>query len=925
MRKKIRFKSLLLDFFMTAACLSVAGYFAYTFWKDLNTSAKRTDKEKIAIITFKNRIAQRKFDDRVVWERIDKATPLYNGDLVRTADLAEAVITFNDNSTIDLYENSMIQVYYSENEGIKISVDNGNLQVDSSAKSKVSLTLDNGSVINAGEGASFSAQTSKNGARSIDVKSGAASITSENGETASLASGQSASMNDNGSIKKNDVTVTSIPQEMNLLSLDGKSVPVNIEWQKTNKDTPVILQTSYTKDFSVISETKKIKDVNSAILNLKDGIVYWRVYPEGSEEEITEGKIKVEATEPVQLLSPVEGGTFRFRNANPKINFKWSESKFAKSYMFIVSSTPDFRNPIIAKEITETSITLDSIGCGDWWWQITPYFEKNSIGYTGESVNSSFSVLKNDVINPPSLTVPLENSVITAKDSAKVNFGWKSDISASYEILVSDNPDFSDIVYKTTTSSKRIATDFDVPESEEKTYYWKVVRNSTEAADLNPQSEIHSSTIAKSSAEPNRLLYPPEEFSAESSKLASVQFMWKLAPQNLLLDSVIQFADSKDFTSIKTEKKLQKTKFEDLNLEEGSWWWRIGSVNEDGTYTDFTEPRHLQVLKELSAPEIIGLSNNQEILIAAGIPVTFNWSAVKGADYYNVRVFDSKNKVVAENPSVKNTSVRFNLDNDSYSFKVQAVSAQTDYSPLRTGPVSNIDFSVRTPSPLIAVSPAYGEKITGLAAIKNPLTFSWKNGIDKPVYAEFILKKRQNDGSLKVVESTKVTKNTISIPRLTPGSYTWQITASTKEGFPINSAENSFTITSVESLAKPVLTSPQNKFVMKTEYLRKNRTISFEWNPVFDATDYNFILYKKEKNGKLTAVYSENNVKATKIRFKNLASLDVGDFVWNVTAFSFAKDGFEERRSQTVSGEFRIEFEAPKQIQTEKNGKFYSE
>ena len=78
MRKKTKFKSPVRDFFVIVLTLSVAGYFSYTFWKDLNSSSRRTDKEKIAIITFKNRIAQRKYEDRVVWERIDKSTPLYN-------------------------------------------------------------------------------------------------------------------------------------------------------------------------------------------------------------------------------------------------------------------------------------------------------------------------------------------------------------------------------------------------------------------------------------------------------------------------------------------------------------------------------------------------------------------------------------------------------------------------------------------------------------------------------------------------------------------------------------------------------------------------------------------------------------------------------------------------------------------------------
>ena len=179
MRKRTRFKSPVLDFFVVTVCLAVAGYYSYVFWKDLNSTARRNDKEKIAIITFKNRIAQRKFDDRVVWERIDKSTPLYNGDLVRTSDLAEAVITFNDGSKIDIYENTMIQVYYSDFEGVQISVGNGNLQLESSDNGKVQLTLNDGSKVNAAGGASLAAKTSagNSGSKSIEVHNGSATVT----------------------------------------------------------------------------------------------------------------------------------------------------------------------------------------------------------------------------------------------------------------------------------------------------------------------------------------------------------------------------------------------------------------------------------------------------------------------------------------------------------------------------------------------------------------------------------------------------------------------------------------------------------------------------------------------------------------------------------------------------------------------------
>ena len=47
--------------------------------------------------------------------------------------------------------------------------------------------------------------------------------------------------------------------------------------------------------------------------------------------------------------------------------------------------------------------------------------------------------------------------------------------------------------------------------------------------------------------------------------------------------------------------------------------------------------------------------------------------------------------------------------------------------------------------------------------------------------------------------------------------------------------------------------------------------------------------------------------------------------LWNVTAYSYAKDGFEERRSPVATGEFTIEFASPKQIKAETPGRMYSD
>ena len=923
MRKKTKFKSPVLDTFVVLLCLSVAGYFSYTFWKDLNSTAMRSDKEKIAIITFKNRIAQRKFDDRVVWERIDKSTPLYNGDLVRTADLAEAVITFNDGSEVNIYENTMIQVYYSDYEGVQISVDSGNLQLESSDKGKVQLTLGDGSKVSATGGTSLSTNSkSGSGASTIAVRNGSATVTGTSGAQEAITTGETLSVKSDGAIAKKPVTVVSVPPELKVLNVDGGEVPVRLEWNSSSKNEPVIVQTSEKKDFSVIKEEKTVLSQSDSLVSLSEGTLYWRVFQKGHESEASEGKISVAEAKPLSLLSPTDSGTIKFRNRNPVLNFRWEGNDYAKQYLVQVSSTPDMKNPVAAVSTEATSIQLDTLGTGKWWWQVTPYYELNSIGYTGSSAIASFNIEKSEGIAAPLLSVPLQNAEIHYKEKPEVNFSWKSDIKASYELLVSADKDFKDIILRRSTAGQRIKVSMSEPEKDGQTYYWKVIRNSNEPMDLNPESDIRSFAISKYVSVPTKLLYPPEEFSTEASKFPSTQFSWKPSDEANGKESLLQISADKNFTSLQIEKKQTGTTQQNLILPYGDWYWRIATPDSDGDYV-YTQPRHIEILKELEAPSITNIKEDTELLVANNGTTQFKWAPVTGADYYNVRVFDSNNILVAENPQAIGTSTAFKLPADSYSVRIQAVASQTETSPLRTGPIQEIDFSVRTPDAITQLSPAPSAKIEGLTALRNPLVFSWKAGKDKPVSTELVLKKRADDGSLRIVEKLNTTKTSLSIPRLSSGTYSWQINASTQEGIPMNSIESTFTITPVGLLDTPKLQSPSKGFVMDSNYLRKNRTLSFEWAAVDGATEYNFVIYRKDKSGRLVSVYSENKIKGNKVRFKDLNVLDIGDFEWNVTAYSFAKDGFEERRSPVAQGSFSVKFETPKQITTEKTGRMY--
>jgi hypothetical protein len=78
----------------------------------------RTSKEGqnpvIGILTFKNKLIQRKFDSEVIWDEVNSGIEVRNRDTIRTGDFSDALLTLNDKSKININENSMIYLDFSD-------------------------------------------------------------------------------------------------------------------------------------------------------------------------------------------------------------------------------------------------------------------------------------------------------------------------------------------------------------------------------------------------------------------------------------------------------------------------------------------------------------------------------------------------------------------------------------------------------------------------------------------------------------------------------------------------------------------------------------------------------------------------------------------------------------------------------------------
>jgi hypothetical protein len=83
----------------------------FFFWRDFNQTLTRLNEAPIAEVTWKQKNAQRRFADRVLWDRLRMTSPVYDEDLVRTAELSEAVIAFTESPyLIVVHENTLLHI-----------------------------------------------------------------------------------------------------------------------------------------------------------------------------------------------------------------------------------------------------------------------------------------------------------------------------------------------------------------------------------------------------------------------------------------------------------------------------------------------------------------------------------------------------------------------------------------------------------------------------------------------------------------------------------------------------------------------------------------------------------------------------------------------------------------------------------------------
>ena len=926
MKKKIksRLKNNLFVPFCAAILVCVFGVAlnSLLFYKNFFRALTKLNEEPIATITFKYKTAQRKFLDRVVWDRLRQDSPVYNGDTIHTSSMAEATIWFSDGNVMDLSENTMAQVFLSEGKALRAELSDGSAVFDSSGAQEgmtlsangISVKLEKGSSVSAKSTASDSSEQ-KN--LSLQVMSGTASVQNKNGseKAVSVGQGDSLVLLESGNVKKLSVKMIEPVQNAKILYHSEGSKKVDFKWQTENsgsEKTSALLLVSSDKNFKDIVYrffSEKQSDVN---FDLAPGTYYWKLSALQNDEEkdVQTGKIQILQSPLPKLLVPVPQYEFNYRTKLPAVRLIWTESPYATSYRLEIAADEKMRKLVVDQRQNLTSAIISTLKEGTYWWRVTPYYSINKTGLSAPSEVKSFSVRKKASLAVPEVLVPLNNGIVNTEVSEKgISFSWKyEDDAEKYTILIADNPNLSSPKIKSQTSENYFTFDPKKMNLSDGKWFW-AVNYVDDEGNISKTSQVRVFYAMKGSPE-QHTIEPVEGYRAAESFVPDTKFTWKRnLPENFV--TTFELSSDRDFSKLVYSEQTKNLSVRGLSLNPGTYFWRINSKSTTDEMSLVSSAKSFVVLDSLAAPVL--KNPGSKAVARETIPFEFKWDEVEDADFYKFAIYrtDLKNPVYEENVYGTQIDVdMFNpkefVDKTNYRWQVQAqANAVPGISSRRTGRLAEKSFYLVKLRPVEVTVPSQNAKINGADAILSPVTAKW-NSVEKVRKAQFVLTRTDVNPPKTIIKipsdeefNAGTKKNSVAPNEIlldTPdglraGNYEIVVYAETFYGIDISNTEKknrrTFTVLPVEPLEKSQNLAAKPA-VFNREYLvvKENpKNITLSWGKVPKATDY-FVTIK-DRNGHILL---EQNVKtgtSYKIDFTAISPEDKilfskGKFVWSV-------------------------------------------
>ena len=624
-------------------CTAVISAASFGLYRELTGQLQKNSGDSIGTLVLKKKTAVRKYAEYVIWEDIANNTPVYNYDSIRTYPESAAYIKLNDGSEISLDENTMI-VLVTDEQGIKINFDQGAISAKSGTSgSSIRLnTLDTSVAMNKGELAV------KKDSKTMDVNvfSGDAVVSAGGGENRIDVNNAVRIADGRTEVKKISI-VTDQPANDARFITSSETAAVNFTWKSESKGEHAIEIASDSGFKKIIH--KKIVHVNSYSVKLGQGDYFWRLVA-GKDYSRTK-KFTLIIDTPHRYIYPLKEEKVTVTVDDP-VNFRWSSSQSDAAYEVEIFSDATMKFVVSKNILKVNSLSIASLPAGNLWWRVKRIYPAGFIYLDSPGDPAGFRLERNSKVRMK--PVPVYNGRVYATTlSENVPLNWDAAKGSNgYIVEISKDREFKKIIDSVITNTTFLRVKVP-PEGE---YFWRIKAvygdNDYEISSIVP--------LTVGMPEPVEYISPVKNDILENTA-GTIRLVWRNRTEASAY--LVEVASDPEFRKIISSGKTDAKEYTIARPGIGKFYWRVSIMDKFGNITVIGLTSAFSIPSVLEKPKIISPENLAKVNLDDVEVLRFQWSSVKGADSYELEIYQRSSGIDRSLMVLSTTSTKVELRN----------------------------------------------------------------------------------------------------------------------------------------------------------------------------------------------------------------------------------------------------------------------
>lgn len=620
-------------------CVTVIAVFSGLLYYDLTASRGSGAGEIVGWITYKENSAQRKFSDEVVWEslpnirRKEKRIPVYNRDAIRTADLAQAVITLKrDGSKITLEANSMIILNISD-KNASIDYAYGSIKANAGGKGALSIkTKDNKTININNSDVKIAGGAGQN--VNVTVNRGQAKI-AQDGKEQTVGKDQVAVMGKEITVRPLSFRLNA-PADNARIFTEAKVADVGFSWTHSGKSGDTKLQIATDAAFEKVIRTVPARD-SAYSAQLKPAVYFWRLSAVNADSGRTEyspsQRLAVYQKERPQIAVPREGARIDYVQEEPLVSFAWSQSEFSNGYVLEIATDENFQSSVRRLQSRSNNIAA-RLPEGTYYCRIT--VESDFDDARSTSAVRTIKVIKRDRLPAPTPLQPPAGQEISRVYLEKqgVLFNWRAHPQlVAAEIRIEGGGRTRTRTINGSVFSLKEA----LPEG---AYSWQVRGVDEQGRAQTDFSAGSSFTVVPTQKLALRTPAAGETIDYMAARFPGVSLAWDRA--GFGGKYVLRVSANQDLSKPLVSRELTVPYASAGQLGPGRYYWAVQLLGENGTVLTSSDTRSFEVSTVLANPTPEFPKQGTRVDMTARNTLPFRWEALRGAEAYVINVYSNK-------------------------------------------------------------------------------------------------------------------------------------------------------------------------------------------------------------------------------------------------------------------------------------------